>query len=141
MRSFSYENYIIKILTFCSLNTCLQFFKPKYAYFMSKNALFLLKILQNTLSYFWITHIFRNNLFLKEYRHVLYRRVYKVKATKNRLIRYFCRYRFTILRYVLLKIDSEKNRFYLFLLFKTIERDYLSNLIKKIFYFTIHIVD
>ena len=36
--SFSYENHIISILTFCSLKTFLQcFFKPKYAHFISKN--------------------------------------------------------------------------------------------------------
>ena len=44
MWSFSYENYNIKILTFCSLKKCLNFFLAQERLFCCKNVLVLLSI-------------------------------------------------------------------------------------------------
>ena len=64
--SFSYEIYIIRIITFCLLKACLQFLKTNYACSIAKNVLFLLTI---TLKYIFslsVTHIFQNTCFSKK---------------------------------------------------------------------------
>ena len=79
---------------------------------------------------------------------LLQRRVCRVSIAKNRLIRYFSLYLFTLQSwYILLKLILRKRDFkfsltkHLFRFFKTLERDYLFNLVKNKYSLMIHIMD
>ena len=109
----SYENCIIRIITFCSLKLCLQFFLTQVCVFYRKKSLIF--------SYYNVKiHPvpFRSSMFslmLVSKRNkdmILQRKVCRAKIAKIQLIPYFYMY-LSILQnwYVLLKIDSEKKRF------------------------------
>ena len=113
-RSFSYENYFIRILEVSS-KVSLIFVNPSMHILLQKNVLFLLTIIfKYTL--FPLNHPFSPKYsFLRKMQTLSCRGECRVRILKKWHISYFSLYLFTDQSwYILLKNDSEKRRFEVF---------------------------
>ena len=112
-RSFSCKNYIIRILIFCSLRTCLQFFLTQGCVFYRKKRLIFTYYNVKMHPFPFKSHIFSEMFVSKKNADTsLQKRACRVRLAKTWFKPYFFLYTFTLQSfYILSKTDSEKKWF------------------------------